>query len=157
LTANDPVLLENTACTTGTATLNGNSQTLGLPPNLICDSVDVQVFTPGSLAQVSGSMFLDANGNGVHDGDEGPKSGFVFYADYNNSKTLDAGEPAAASAADGTWTIKGIKPGDFTVREAADPNFTCTFPGTGDACSYGVHLSSGASVPVGEFGNFPVP
>ena len=154
ITATDDDPLVNTACTTGTATLGGASKTLGLAPDTICDSAVVDVFLPGELAKGSGTKFLDANGDGVHDANEGPLSGFVFYVDYNGNSALDAGEPAAVSAADGTWTISGIKPGTWSVREAADPNFTCTAP---NPCSRDVVFTGGQTAAAGEFGNAPAP
>jgi hypothetical protein len=150
--ANDADPLTNTACTTGTATIGSASTTLGLAPDTICDSVVVDVFQPGELAGATGSKFRDDDGDGVHDLGEAPLSGFVFYVDYNGSGTLDAGEPAGASHTDGTWSISGIKPGSYPVREVADPGYTCTAP-TG--CKYDVTFTGGQVVAVGEFGNHP--
>ena len=152
ITANDPDPLVNTACTTGTATLGSASTTLGLDPT-ICDSAVVDVFLPGELSAGTGTKFLDANGDGAHGVGEGPLSGFVFYVDYNGNAVLDAGEPAAASAVDGTWTISGIKPGPYAVRESANPNYTCTAPAGG--CKYDVGFTGGQTANVGEFGNAP--
>jgi hypothetical protein len=155
LTANDPDPLTNTACTTGTATLGSASTTLGLAPDTICDSTVVDIFAPGQLAGATGSKFLDADGDGAHGVGEGPLSGFVFYVDYNGNGTLDAGEPAGVSQADGTWAIGGIQPGSYAVREAADPNYACTAPA--GTCKYDVTLTGGQTAAVGEFGNHPNP
>ena len=106
-------------------------------------------------ASVSGTKFEDTNNNGVHDAGEGPLPGFTLYVDYNGNGSLDAGEPSAVSGADGTWTINGIKPGTFNVREVADPNYTCTFPGAGDACKYQVALQAGDAQTGKDFGNAP--
>jgi hypothetical protein len=154
ITAADDDPLVNTACTTGTATLGTASKTLGLAPDTICDSAVVDVFQPGELAKGAGSKFLDADGNGVHDAGETPLGGFVFYVDYNGNGTLDAGEPAAVSAADGLWSISGIKPGTWNVREAADPSFTCTLP---NPCVRDVGFAAGQTADAGEFGNAPAP
>jgi len=90
----------------------GASKTLGLAPDTICDSAVVDVFQPGELAKGSGSKFLDANGNGTHDLGEGALSAFrVLRRLQRANSSLDAGEPAAVSAGDGTWLISGIKPG----------------------------------------------
>jgi hypothetical protein len=158
LTGADPDPLTNTACTTGTATLNGVSKTFGQAPNTICDSATVDIFQPGELAGATGSKFLDSNANGAHDDGEGPLQGFVFYVDYNGNGALDAGEPAAASGSDGKWAISGIIPGtgSYSVRELADPNYNCDAPGTGDACKFTVTFAGGATAAVGEFGNAPV-
>jgi hypothetical protein len=155
LTANDPTLLTNTACTTGTATLGGATTTLGLAPDTICDSTVVQIFQPGQLAGATGSKFLDADGDGNHGVGEGPLSGFVFYVDYNANGALDNGEPAGMSKDDGTWSISGIKLGSYAVREAANPAYTCTAPAAG--CKYDVAFGAGQVPAVGEFGNHPNP
>ncbi|HEX6714672.1 MAG TPA: hypothetical protein VF066_14870, partial [Thermoleophilaceae bacterium] len=156
LTANDPTVLTNTACTTGVARLGDATETLGLDPK-ICDSAVVQVFAPGQLAGATGSKFLDADGQGDHDIGDGPLANFVFYVDYNGSGTLDAGEPAGISKPDGSWAITGIKPGAsaVAVREVADPGYTCTAPVNG--CRYEVVFTGGQTAAVGEFGNHPNP
>jgi hypothetical protein len=154
ITPTDDDPLVNTACTTGTATLGGASKTLGLAPDTICDSAVVDVFQPGELAKGSGTKFLDANGNGAHDLGEGPLANLVFYVDYNSNGSLDAGEPAAVSAADGTWTIAGIKPGVWQVREVVDPGYTCTTP---SPCVRDVTFGAGQTADAGEFGNAPAP
>ena len=148
--------LENRACAHGTATLGSASKTLG-DNDSICQSAWVKLFQPGELAAGSGTKFQDTNGNGTQDGGEGPLSGFVFYVDYNGNGQLDAGEPSAASAADGTWTISGIQPGSYSVRESADPNYICTAPGTGVACRFDVTFAAGDAKTIGAFGNQPNP
>jgi hypothetical protein len=153
ITANDPDPLKNTACTTGTATLGSNSVTLGLDPT-ICDSAVVDVFQPGQLAGATGTKFQDNDGNGHQDPGDGPLAGFVFYVDYNGNGSLDAGEPAGASQANGTWSISGIKPGNYAVRESANPNYNCTAPAN---CKYDVTFTAGVVTPVGAFGNQPKP
>ena len=136
---------KNTACAHAAEMHSGNDK---------CDDAWVESFQPSQLGGASGTKFIDANSNGTNDGEQ-PGAGFVFYVDYNGNSALDAGEPAAASASDGTWTISGIKPGNYSVREVSDPSFVCTKP---SPCSYGnVAVSGGATTAVGEFGNAPAP
>jgi hypothetical protein len=151
ITANDPDPLTNTACTTGTATLGNASATIGLPPHTICDSTVVDIFQPGQLAGGTGTKFNDANGSGSRDLNEGPLAAFVFYVDYNGNGVLDAGEPAAASDGNGNWSISGIKPGPYPVREQGAPGYTCTAPAV--TCRYDAVFGAGQTVPVGAFGN----
>jgi uncharacterized repeat protein (TIGR01451 family) len=106
-------------------------------------------------ASVSGTKFQDTNGNGKRDAGEGPLQGFTFYVDYNGNGILDAGEPAAVSAADGSYVITGVKPGTFNVLEVADPNYTCTAPGSGSACAYQVTFQAGDQQTGRDFGNQP--
>ena len=41
------------------------------------------------------------------------------------------------------------------LLEVADPNYTCTFPGTGSACKYQLSLQAGDAQTGKEFGNAP--
>jgi hypothetical protein len=104
-------------------------------------------------ASVSGSKYQDTNSNGTRDAGELPLAGVMFYVDYNGNGALDTGEPAAVSAADGTWTITGIKPGTFNVLEVPVTDFTCTQPANG--CSYPVTLAAGDAQTGKVFGNAP--
>jgi hypothetical protein len=101
---------------------------------------------------VSGVKFNDADGNGQRGEGEGPLAGFTFYVDYDGNGALDAGEPAAVSADDGSWTIAGINPGTWKVREQAVAGFTCTAP---NPCEYDVTLRSGDAQTGKDFGNQP--
>jgi uncharacterized repeat protein (TIGR01451 family) len=104
-------------------------------------------------ASVSGSKYQDTNNNGAQDAGEGPLQGFTFYVDYNGNGTLDTGEPAGVSGADGKWTITGVKPGTFNVLEVANPNFTCTQPAS--TCGYQVTFQAGDNQTGKVFGNAP--
>jgi hypothetical protein len=104
-------------------------------------------------ATVSGSKFADVNGNGVQDPGDTPLAGFVFYVDYNGNGINDPGEPSAASTSDGTWTITGVKPGSWAVREVGQAGYTCTVPANG--CAYGVTLGAGETQTGKVFGNQP--
>jgi len=147
---------ENVACATANGMASngtGTPVTTPVPGGQKCDDAWVESFPLGQLSAGRGTKYLDSDSSGTKNGDEAGIGGFVFYVDYNDNKTLDAGEPAAPSASDGTWTISGIRPGTYNVREMADPNFTCTEPLTG--CSYNIHFGGGDTANVGQFGNAP--
>ncbi|HEX4733616.1 MAG TPA: hypothetical protein VH247_04325 [Thermoleophilaceae bacterium] len=154
LQGSDADPLTNTACTTGTATLGNATTMLGQPPNTICDSTVVDIFQPGELAGATGTKFQDTDGSGSQGPGEGPLAGFVFYVDYNGNSVLDAGEPAGTSDGNGNWSIAGIKPGTYPVREVGRPGYTCTAPAAG--CSFSVGFIGGQTATVGAFGNQPV-
>ena len=79
--------------------------------------------------------------------------GYTFYLDLNNNSALDAGEPSAVSAADGSFTITGVTPGTYTLRETGgNPAFTCTFPA---GCQYQITVTSHAQITGKDFGNAP--
>ena len=54
--------------------------------------------------------------------------GWTIFVDYDNDGVLDAGEPSAVTAADGSYKITGIKDGTWNVREVGQPDWSCTSP-----------------------------
>lgn len=54
---------------------------------------------------VSGTVFVDANADGVRDLAEVPLAGWIVFADYDGDRVLDDGEPTAVSGADGHYTL----------------------------------------------------
>ncbi|MCP8939443.1 hypothetical protein NK718_13035, partial [Alsobacter sp. SYSU M60028] len=56
---------------------------------------------------ISGTKFLDANGDGQTTGDSG-LGGVTVYVDMDGSGTLNTGDISTVTAADGTWSITGL-------------------------------------------------
>jgi hypothetical protein len=102
--------------------------------------VDFGSWKPGS---VTGGVFKDDNHNGVRDGGEGPIFNATVFADLNSNGTLDVAEPASATSALGAYTIGGLKPGSYLIRQVAISGKDCTAP-TG--CAYSAAVSSGSLV-----------
>jgi hypothetical protein len=113
-------------------------------------------------ASVSGVKFEDQNANGVKDPAEPGLGGWRIYVDYNGNSGFDTStEPSAITAADGTYTISGVRPGTYKVREVGQTDWTCSYPNPGSTapkvstdCSYSVTLTSGGSTSSKDFGNW---
>jgi hypothetical protein len=104
-------------------------------------------------ASVSGVKWEDRDRDGVFDSDEFGLSGVTVYADANGNSTLDAGEQSASTDSFGAYTISGLRPGNYTIREVVSASsYTCTSPGT---CSYDITPTSGQSLTDRNFGNAP--
>ncbi|MDX6655938.1 MAG: hypothetical protein QOH62_731 [Solirubrobacteraceae bacterium] len=110
-------------------------------------NVDFGVWGPTS---VSGNVFedLDADGAARESGEAG-LSGRVVYLDANNNAAKDIGEPSATSGVSGDFTITGVNPGAYVLREVLPGGWTCRRP---TPCSYAVATTAG-SVTGRDFGS----
>jgi len=57
----------------------------------------------------------DVNGNGIQETGELPLPGLTVFADLNNDGLLTAGEPAALTAADGSYLLARLPTGTFSI------------------------------------------
>lgn len=121
-----------------------------LPPVEIDGAVHARAADPVGLdfgnwapASVSGAVYDDANANGVRDDAEGPIGGVWVFADLNGDGTLDPGDPATQTAPDGSYTIAGLKPGSYIVRQLVPDGLSCTAP---SGCAHSVSLQSRGAV-----------
>jgi hypothetical protein len=89
--------------------------------------VDFGNLRPGT---VSGVVFNDANGNGIRERSEiGGVAGALVYVDVNRNGFLDAGEPSDVSTAPaGAWSIGGMAPGTYVVRQVPPAGYVQTAP-----------------------------
>ncbi|HKP88982.1 MAG TPA: SdrD B-like domain-containing protein [Thermoleophilaceae bacterium] len=111
------------------------------------------VFGNWQPAQVSGTVWEDVNRNGFRDGSEDGLAGTTVYVDYDGDGVRDAGEPYATSGAGGAYTVTGVKPGTYAIRQEPRAGYTCTAPG---GCAHSaVTLTSGGSVTERDFGDAP--
>jgi hypothetical protein len=119
-------------------------------------------------SEKSGLKFEDQDADGVNDADPadpGLKDWRIF-VDYDNDGVRDAGEPYDDTDADGKYTITGIVPGTWTVREELQINWICSFPNpvqkTGapagvkesSNCTYSETFTSGSEKFGNDFGNW---
>jgi hypothetical protein len=104
---------------------------------------------------VSGVVWKDLNGNGVRERVEPPMGGATVYVDFNNNGQQDAGEPRTASALNGTWSIAGLRPGAYVVREVVPADYVQTAPAAGFQTA---NVLSGQTATGNSFGNrMPAP
>jgi hypothetical protein len=102
-------------------------------------------------ASLSGTVFHDLNGNGMQDDGEPGLSGWTIYLDLNNNGTLDANEPRVVSDAQGNYSISGLLPGTYAVREVAQTGWFRSAPAAG---FYTVTVTTGQGVTGLDFGNY---
>jgi hypothetical protein len=108
-----------------TAKPNATGITLFVDANV--DSFLNQNFDNGQIAPVYGSVYDDANFNGVQDGGETRRSGVRVYLDRNNNYTFDpATEPSTLTDELGTYAFNNLPSGQYEVRVALPPGLMAT-------------------------------
>ncbi len=68
-------------------------------------------------ASIEGFKFEDDNNNGERDQGEDGLQFWLIYVDSDNSGSFDVGEPNDTTDIDGHYSIEGITPGTYFVRE----------------------------------------
>jgi len=112
--------------------------------------------------------FNDLDADGVKDAGEPGLGGWTIFVDYDGDGVKDDGEPFAVTSSDaatlGAYTITGIKPGTYKVREEAQTGWTCSYPNVAadlavkpvvsTACWYEETFTSGVTERNNDFGNW---
>ena len=89
------------------------------------------VVPPANSGTISGTVFNDANLDGVQDaGEEAVVSTSVFI-DLNGNGSADAGEPRAVTDINGNYTLSGLGDGTYHVVAATGEGFRVTAPAAG--------------------------
>ena len=92
---------------------------------------------------------IDGDGASWEDGELG-LADWTIYVDYDDNGVRDEGEPFGVTDEDGSYSIGGIEPGTWFVREELQAGWINTFPEEG---SHLVTFDSGATVTDLDFGN----
>jgi len=135
----------NFGASNGDLTINGNGNTLlvlgtGNPQFQFASEVP-------SDASIAGTVFNDENDSGRHDIGEPGLAGRRIFVDLNENGRFDALEPAAITMADGSYTIGGLAPGNYLVRETSVTGWRAT-----TVSSYQVALAVGQAIANRDFG-----
>jgi hypothetical protein len=111
-------------------------------------------FANTQRALVSGTVFNDANGNGIRESAEGGLSGWKVYLDANNNGVWDSTERFVLSDAAGNWSFKDLLPGtSYHVRVSQQTGYTQTTPSGG---SFTINPPSGSTATGKLFGEHKV-
>ncbi|MFO7898058.1 MAG: S8 family serine peptidase, partial [Planctomycetota bacterium] len=99
----------------------------------------------------AGTVFDDANRDGVLDDGEAGLADWTVYADENTNGEFDAGEPSATTDARGEYVLP-LAPGSYTLALIQDDGWGGTVPEGG---TYSIDLTAGELVKDLHFGNAP--
>jgi len=92
--------------------------------------------------EIHGSLFVDADGDGLRDPGEPAHAGVTVFLDTNNNGQFDLDEPSQVTDADGVYGFTGLRPGDYAVREVLTQDYQQTSPGVGADAFYGIQAST---------------
>ncbi len=107
-----------------------------------------------ATAKISGTFYNDLNGNGVRNNGENGLADWQAFADANNDGFWTPGEKIATSDGLGKYTITGLAPGTYRIREIRLTNWNRTQPaGVYPLGFYDVTVGVGGSVLGKDFGN----
>ena len=82
---------------------------------------------------ISGTVFEDTDADGAaRESGENGLSGRTVYVDSIANGVRDSGEPFAVSDASGSYSITGVNPGTYTVRQQLPGGWTCSRPSSPD-------------------------
>ena len=105
----------------------------------------------GKLGTISGTVFRDADGDGIFDGNENGLSGVTLYFDYDNDAHKDADETSVITDFSGHYAFTGVAAGTWKVRQVLPGGYAQTSPTNG--YGQGVTLAAGQSVTGRDFGD----
>ena len=80
------------------------------------------------IADITGTAFVDSDGNGIRDAGEPGLEGVYVYADLDGDDRPDLGEPGAFSNDEGSYSINFPGAGTYTLRSDLEPGYERTFP-----------------------------
>lgn len=101
---------------------------------------NVQASAPASI---SGYLYNDIDGTGTTTSFFNVLSNWRVYLDTNNNGHYDPGEPTALSDSNGFYTISGVTPGAYTLRDVLPSGWYATTPASG---SLSLSVGSGQSL-----------
>jgi len=107
--------------------------------------------TAAPPATISGTVFNDANGDGIQDNGETGLAGVQVYLDLGNVGYFVTGDPTTTTDDSGGYMLSGLAAGDYIVRQALPLGYVQTTPANG----FGHHLivSAGKTLSGENFGD----
>jgi len=104
-----------------------------------------------ALGSISGTVFVDINGNGKQDPGEPGIAGVTVYDDANNNGKLDPGEISTVTNSSGVYTFSNLPAGAYLIRQVLPSGEKQTVPTNG----FGNHitLADGQMVANANFGD----
>ena len=91
-------------------------------------------------AAITGTVFNDANGDGIQDNGESGIADVEVYLDLGNVGYFVTGDPTTMTDGTGDYTLSGLAAGNYIVRQVPPKGYVQTSPSNG----YGHHVTVSA-------------
>jgi hypothetical protein len=86
------------------------------------------VVQPVSTGSITGSVFNDANNNGIKDSGELGIAGWTVFLDLQHDGKLDLGDPSTTTDSNGNFTFSNLAPGRYDIAEQLQPGYVQSTP-----------------------------
>jgi serine-aspartate repeat-containing protein C/D/E len=103
-------------------------------------------------SSISGVLFHDLHASGIPEPGDPPLAGWTVFLDANNTGVFVPGDRFAITGADGSYTIAGLEPGTYIVREVLMNGWVQSAPSAPPF--YTVTLGAGETAPDITFGDY---
>jgi hypothetical protein len=110
---------------------------------------------PVTTGTITGTAFVDANGDGTEDAGDSPRAGATIFLDANGDGLLDDGELSTVTAADGTYSFTDLPAGTYAVRQLVPLGDVATDPASDAAAT--ATVAAGATDGGVDLGAEPLP
>jgi hypothetical protein len=110
--------------------------------------VDFGFYQP---AEIRGTLYSDANSNGVQDAGEVGLEDWLVYLDKNANGVFDTTEPSTRTGKDGAYIFTGLAPGVYPVVNVPRAGWQQIFPGLGETPNSGSQVAGSTSSPADTF------
>ena len=90
------------------------------------DNVSFVLTSPVTTGTISGFVYNDLNGNGLHDTGEAGLAGVTVFVDKDGNKKLSAGDASVVTAKDGSYAFAGLPARTYPVYVVAPSTYRIT-------------------------------
>ncbi|GEM_PF-2999900 len=108
------------------------------------------VFGAYRESSISGTVFQDADGDGIQDAGDPGLPNWTVYIDSDSDGQLDGGEASTTSDSNGDYSFTSLAPGTFVIAIVLPAGFEQSSPGGG---AHTINIVSGSTETGADFGN----